>query len=50
MEDVDDKIVDKEFDGVIMITYENTMTRRVGWERNDREKGHRLQAFCFGTF
>lgn len=50
MEDVDDKIVDKEFDGVIMIAYENTMTRRVSWERNYREKGHRLQAFCFGTF
>ena len=45
-----DKNIDKEFDGVIMVTYENTLTRRVSWERDCRERSRWLKASYFGTF
>ena len=33
-----------------MRAYENTLKRRVSWERNTRERSHRLKASYFGTF
>ena len=33
-----------------MRAYENTLKRRVGWERNARERSHGLKASYFGTF
>lgn len=44
--------VDKRIYSVIMfdMKYVNTLTRRVGWERDRRERSRRLQASYSGTF